>query len=44
MEISKKDFGKTAEGRAVEIYELKNSAGTTDENYYLRCASAKLEI
>ena len=29
MEISKKDFGKTAEGRAVEIYELKNSAGTT---------------
>ena len=29
MEISKNFFGKTADGKNVEIYELKNSFGTT---------------
>ena len=29
MEILKTDFGKTSSGKAVECYELKNSAGTT---------------
>jgi len=29
MSITKNNFGTTAEGREVEIYELKNSAGTT---------------
>ena len=28
MEITKNNFGTTADGRAVEIYELKNSVGT----------------
>ena len=29
MEIKKFDFGKTSDGRTVELYELKNSVGTS---------------
>ncbi len=39
--ITKKFFGKTADGKSVDVYELKNSAGTTAKiiTYGARLAS-----
>lgn len=41
MNITKNNFGKTAEGKIIEVYELKNSIGTTVKiiSYGARVAS-----